>query len=198
MLHELGGCSVCTAKKNVGILNGGFLRWQAEGFPTKSGPPGAVLRAPEDDVFIPVHRPELARDMRQMLVHSSTKDATVIDVRSSLRFTGAQPDPRPNVRSGHIPNSVSLPYRECIDDDSGKMKSKDELIRIFEKNAIPMGSAVKKPVVTTCGSGVTAGIVALALYVADKQGVAVYDGSWSEYGSYSENPVAIVDDNKKL
>jgi len=102
----------------------------------------------------------------------------VADARSSGRFHGTEPEPRPNFPSGHIPGSRSVPYSQCLDPDTKLMKTPEELKKVFEDAGIDL----KKPLITSCGSGISACVVALASYLCGKRDTMVFDGSWVEWG----------------
>jgi thiosulfate/3-mercaptopyruvate sulfurtransferase len=163
----------------VAVLDGGLPRWRAEGRPLESGP-----RAPAPRSFAAKLRPDLVRGLDHMRGNVRTRREQVVDARSPGRFVGAEPEPRPGLRSGHIPGSLNLPYDQLYRTD-GTLLSIDELRRRFETAGVDLGA----PVVTTCGSGVTASVLALGLHVLGHRQVAVYDGSWSEWGGRADTPV---------
>jgi thiosulfate/3-mercaptopyruvate sulfurtransferase len=167
-------------KTDVAVLDGGFPKWQAEGRPIEDMPP--VLR----DRHITVSRQaHLVRDVTQVAAASKLGDHTIIDARSPGRFSGAEPEPRPGLRSGHIPGSLNVHYATLLNAD-GTMKAPDELRRIFEAAGVDLA----KPAITTCGSGVTAAILSLALERIGKRDHSLYDGSWAEWGMYGDLAVA--------
>ncbi len=161
-------------KADIAVLDGGLKKWLAEGRPTSDTPP--VLR---DRHFTARRDAGLVRDVTQVAASAKLKDAQIIDARSNARFTGEEADPRPGVRSGRIPGSSNVFYKDLIN-DNGTMKDLDALRASFAHVDF------NKPVITTCGSGVTAGILALALAQIGHRNVAVYDGSWSEWGKYPD------------
>jgi thiosulfate/3-mercaptopyruvate sulfurtransferase len=164
---------------DVAVLDGGLRKWRAEGRPVESG--GA---APAHVAFTARLRPELVRDVEAMRANVARRTVQVLDARSAGRFAGTEPEPRAGLRGGHIPGSLSLPYETLYRPD-GTLKPPNELREAVTAAGVDLG----RPVVTTCGSGVTASVLALALYLIGRRDVAVYDGSWSEWGSRSDTPV---------
>ncbi len=163
----------------VAVLDGGLRKWRAEGRPVESGMPAAPARA-----FKATARPELVRDLDAVRANITSRAAQVLDARSAGRFAGTEPEPRAGLRGGHIPGSLNLPYDSLYRPD-GTLQSPTEL-RVALQGA---GVDLARPVVTTCGSGVTASVLALALYLVGRRDVAVYDGSWSEWGGRPDTPV---------
>ncbi|MDO5720221.1 MAG: sulfurtransferase [Actinomycetaceae bacterium] len=152
------------------ILDGGLVAWEAAHLPvtrekTSPRPSGTVKVIPRDEMIIDEH---------QVRQHVAKKDRQIFDARSTERFQGTVAEPRPGLRSGHIPTSRSLPYTTV--QRNGFMLPEDELHEILE----PLLD--DRPIVTTCGSGVTACVIALALNIMGRTDVAVYDGSWSQWG----------------
>lgn len=163
-------------KRDVAVLDGGFPKWRAEGRPTEDMPP--VLR----DRHITVSRQApLLRDVTQVAAASKLGDHEIIDARSAGRFSGAEAEPRPGLRQGHIPGSKNLPFDRLFAPD-GTMKTADALRATFAAAGVHLA----KPAITTCGSGVTAAIINLALERIGKFDHALYDGSWSEWGMYND------------
>ncbi len=126
----------------------------------------------------------LVRDLEQIRANIVARREQVLDVRSAGRFAGTEPEPRAGLRSGHIPGSLNLPYLELIAAD-GTLLPAPELRRRFAASGINLD----KPIVTSCGSGVTAGTAALALDQIGADAVAVYDGSWTEWGGRGDTPI---------
>ncbi len=163
----------------VAVLDGGLRKWRAEGRPVESG-----AGKPAPRVFSARPRPELVRDLDAMRANIASHAAQVLDARSAGRFAGTEPEPRAGLRGGHIPGSRNLPYETLYRPD-GTLKAPDELGRAVAAAGIDLA----RPIVTSCGSGVTASVLALALYVLGRRDVAVYDGSWSEWGARSDTPI---------
>ena len=165
--------------KDVVILEGGFPKWQAEGRPVEEGPP----------------RARSARSFSARLDHSAVVDGDdvaralasgpyqVVDARPADRFRGEAPEPRAGVRSGHIPGSLNLPFPAIM--EKGALKSPEAIAAAFSEAGVDLD----KPVITTCGSGVSAAILSTALETIGKPARALYDGSWADWGT-SERPMA--------
>ncbi len=167
-------------KEDVAVLDGGFPKWQAEGRPVEDMPP--VMR---DRHMTARVQNQLVKDVTQVAAASKLGDHEIVDARSPGRFRGEEPEPRPGLRAGHIPGSKNLHYARLLNPD-GTMKEPDELRAEFEAAGVDLS----KPIITTCGSGVTAAILDLALEIIGHDRHAVYDGSWSEWGSYGDLKVA--------
>ncbi|MCI3133088.1 3-mercaptopyruvate sulfurtransferase [Phenylobacterium aquaticum] len=164
---------------NVRVLDGGLKAWLAEGRPTEAG---EVTPAPT--TVTPKFRPELVRDVEAVKGLISSRAAQLVDARGGPRFRGEAPEPRPGLRSGHMPGALNVPFDSLIN-SQGRMRSAAELQAIFEVCDVDLG----KPIVTTCGSGVTASVLALGLARLGLDKTPVYDGSWSEWGGRSDTPV---------
>jgi thiosulfate/3-mercaptopyruvate sulfurtransferase len=165
----------------VRVLDGGLPKWRAEGRPLESG--GQSI-APA--VFHARARPELVRDLAQMRTLVERGSEQIADVRPAPRFRGEAPEPRHGLRGGHMPGAVNLPYATLLT-EAGVMKPAEDLRALFAE----AGLDLERPTVTTCGSGVSAPILALALARLGHDTVAVYDGSWTEWGGQADTPVAV-------
>ena len=169
----------------VAVLDGGLTKWLAENRPVEDGPPSVGERH-----FTARANSFLVRDLQQMQANLKSRREQVLDARARARFEGAAPELWPGRRAGHIPGSRNLPFTELARPD-GTLKSPEELRQLYAKAGIDLS----KPVVTSCGSGITAAVLALGLEVAGAKNVAVYDGSWAEWGlpelaGRDERPVA--------
>lgn len=163
-------------KMDVAVLDGGFPKWQAEGREIEDMPP--ILR----DRHMTVSRQNhLVKDVTQVAHAAKLGEAEIIDARGPARFRGEAPEPRPGLRSGHIPGSKSVHYETLLNAD-GTMKPVAELRAVFEA----AGVNLSKPAITSCGSGVTAAILSLALERLGHKNHALYDGSWAEWGMYED------------
>jgi thiosulfate/3-mercaptopyruvate sulfurtransferase len=157
----------------VAVLDGGFPKWKAEGRPIETGPP----RSPAERAFTARLQPKMVRskgEVRETLGHG----VTIADARSPGRFRGEEPEPRKEVRSGHIPGARNVHYATLLKAD-GTLKPKEEIAALFKR----AGVDVTKPVITSCGSGVTAAILTFGLTLIGARDHALYDGSWTEWGS---------------
>lgn len=170
-------------KTDVAVLDGGLPKWLAEGRKTSDMAP--VIR----DRHMTVSRQnQLVRDVTQIARAAKLGDHTIIDARPADRFAGAAAEPREGMRSGHIPGSRNVFFRDLLNADN-TMKSAAEIRSIMQAAGVDLS----KPAITTCGSGVTAAILSLALERAGKSDHALYDGSWSEWGMYADLPIATGD-----
>jgi thiosulfate/3-mercaptopyruvate sulfurtransferase len=164
---------------NVAVLDGGLPEWKASSFPVERP---VVYQLKKGD-FRAHYQPQKLKYTKDVLNAIVNKSILIIDARSNGRFYGTAPEPREDLKSGHIPNSVSLPFGEI--QQNGRMKSKDELSKVFcdyKKN---------KEIIFTCGSGITAAILALAAAILKLENIAVYDGSWTAWGSTENLPISL-------
>jgi thiosulfate/3-mercaptopyruvate sulfurtransferase len=162
------------------VLDGGLPKWRREGRPVEAGAASAVRPA----VFRPDFRAARLRGIGDVLGNVEARAELVLDARAAGRFTGEVPEPRAGMRSGHIPGSRSLPYTDLLHED-GTFRSADELRTRF----VAAGADGTRPLVTSCGSGVTACILTLGALLAGLPPGAMYDGSWTEWGGRSDTPV---------
>jgi thiosulfate/3-mercaptopyruvate sulfurtransferase len=166
-------------KTDVAVLDGGLPKWKAEGRPLEDMPP--VVR----DRHITVQRQaHLVRDVAQVAAASKLGDWQIVDARAADRFRGEVEEPRAGLRAGHIPNSLNLPFGRLFNAD-GTMKDADGLRAAFDEAGVDLD----RPVITSCGSGVTAAILSLALERLGHPKHSLYDGSWTEWGMYPDLPI---------
>lgn len=167
-------------KVDVAVLDGGFPKWRAEGREVEDMPP--MLR----DRHMTVQRQAgLVKDVTQVAHASKLGEAEIIDARAAPRFRGEVPEPRPGLRAGHIPGAKNVPYTTLLNAD-GTMKSVADLKAVFQAAGVNLA----KPAITSCGSGVTAAVLSLALERIGHNNHALYDGSWAEWGMYDDLQVA--------
>jgi thiosulfate/3-mercaptopyruvate sulfurtransferase len=166
--------------EEVRVLNGGLKKWKAEGRALEDGEP----RRRSERHFTARLNAELVRDVADVKRLIGSKAAQIVDARAAARFEGSVPEPRAGLRSGHIPGSRNVPFASLLEAD-GTLKGAPELRAIFAKAGVDAG----KSVVASCGSGVTAGVIALALAILGRPDAAVYDGSWTEWGGNPALPI---------
>ena len=167
-------------KTDVAVLDGGFPKWKAEGREIEDMPP--IVR----DRHMTVSRQnQLVKDVTQVAHAAKLGEAEILDARSAPRFRGEEPEPRPGLRSGHIPGSKNIPFATLLNAD-GTMKPPAELRAVFEGAGVDLA----RPAITSCGSGVTAAVLSLALERIGHRNHALYDGSWAEWGMYDDLRVA--------
>ncbi|ORX62209.1 Rhodanese-like protein [Hesseltinella vesiculosa] len=168
----------------LSILNGGLPAWENAGHPLASGPAEAVSAQYAESPL----QTDLVRDYATMLQHATAiqqgvaNQPQIIDARALGRFTGEAPEPRPGLSSGHMPGAICVPFQEVATPD-GQYKSDDELKQLFESKGVDLD----KPIITSCGSGITASVLYVALERAGAKQVAVYDGSWTEYADKKDS-----------
>jgi thiosulfate/3-mercaptopyruvate sulfurtransferase len=167
-------------KQDVAVLDGGFPKWRSEGRPIEDMPP--IVRDRHMTVQRQAH---LIKDVTQVAAAAKLGDYSIVDARSPGRFSGQEPEPRPGLRSGHIPKAKNVPFKSVLNAD-GTMKSPEALAKVFADAGVDL----KKPVITSCGSGVTASVLNLALERMGKLDHSLYDGSWAEWGMYNDLKVA--------
>jgi thiosulfate/3-mercaptopyruvate sulfurtransferase len=165
---------------DVAILDGGLPKWRAERRPLDTVEPHPPLHH-----FTPRFDPSLVRNKHALIDNLSSRREQVIDVRAAGRFEGATEETRPGLRRGHIPNSRNLPYDQVTDPQTHQLRSAEALTEMFRG----AGIALDRPIVTSCGSGVTACALAFALHLIGHTDAAVYDGSWSEWGLPGDTPI---------
>jgi thiosulfate/3-mercaptopyruvate sulfurtransferase len=167
-------------QENIAVLDGGLPKWLADGHKTTKTP--ATIR---DRHMTVKQRPDLIKDVTQVARAAKLRDHNIVDARAPARFRGDTEEPREGLRSGHIPGSRNVFYQDLFNAD-GTMKPANALRTVFTDAGVDM----QKPIITTCGSGVTAAILSLALERIGKTDHSLYDGSWSEWGMYADLPIA--------
>ena len=167
-------------QNNIAVLDGGLPKWIAEGREVEDLAP--VIR---DRHMTVRFQNQMVRDVTQVSSASKLGTSQIVDARSAARFRGEAPEPREGLRSGHIPNSRNVPFTDLLNDDK-TMKTPDQTRAIF----VSAGVDLKKPIITTCGSGVTAAVLGLALERMGHDMWSLYDGSWTEWGMFPTVPVA--------
>ncbi len=167
--------------ERVSILAGGLPRWRAEDHSVESGEPsiaqGSFTARARDDTLV--------RSFDQVRATLGTESAQIVDARAAARFTGEDPGPRPDLPRGHIPGSRNVPFDAVLDDDDGALGNAAAIRRAFADAGVDPA----RPIIATCGSGITACTLALALAAIGAEQVAVYDGSWTDWGSRLDAPV---------
>lgn len=165
--------------EDVAVLDGGLPKWRADGYPVSDDPV-----TPQPRHFTARQRSSLMRNADDVASALETGSAEVVDARPADRFRGDAPEPRPGVRAGHVPGAKNLPFPDLLNGD-GTLLGDANLASAFENAGVDLS----KPVISMCGSGVTAGMVYLSLAILGRKHDAVYDGSWAEWGA-SDRPIA--------
>jgi thiosulfate/3-mercaptopyruvate sulfurtransferase len=164
---------------NVALLNGGLPKWTAERRALET-----AVTAPTATTFSAALNPSLVRSVEQVMTNTETRAEQVLDVRPKGRYDGTDAEPRPGVRSGHIPGAKHLVYTDILNEDR-TMKDAAALRAALDGSGLDFGG----PVVTSCGSGITASAMALGLHLVGHNNWAVYDGSWTEWGGRTDTPI---------
>lgn len=167
-------------QNNIAVLDGGLPKWIAEGREVEDLAPVIC-----DRHMTVRFQNQMVRDVTQVSSASKLGTSQIVDARAAARFRGEAPEPREGLRSGHIPNSRNVPFTDLLNDDK-TMKTPDQTRAIFESAGVDL----KKPIITTCGSGVTAAVLGLALERMGHDMWSLYDGSWTEWGMFPTVPVA--------
>ncbi|MCO4823486.1 MAG: 3-mercaptopyruvate sulfurtransferase [Amylibacter sp.] len=161
---------------NIAVLDGGLPKWLADGHATENTPPMI-----KDRHMTANRSAALVRDVTQVALASKLNQAEIVDARAAERYRGDAPEPREGLRAGHIPNSKNVPFKTLLNDNQ-TMKTAAEMKAIFTAAGVDL----RRPIITTCGSGVTASVLSLALEIIGHRDHSLYDGSWSEWGSYED------------
>lgn len=163
---------------NIAVLDGGFPAWKSKDYPVEQK---HLINLNKGD-FKSFYQPDKIKFTKDVLENIKNKESIVLDARSKGRFYATEPEPRNDIRGGHIPGSVSLPYSEILDHQY--LKSDEDLKTIYQDL-----NKLNKPIIFSCGSGITASVLALGAEIAGVKKYAVYDGSWTEWGSTNHLPI---------
>lgn len=167
----------------VSVLSGGLPKWQDENRSTSS-----IANSITPHIFTAKHNPNLVKNIEQITENIKTQKYQLVDARSKGRYNGTEPEPRVGLRSGHIPGAINLPFDSLLDSKQFMtMRSANEISTIIMESGIDLS----KPIISSCGSGVTAAPLVMALYLIGNKEVAIYDGSWTEWASRSDQPIII-------
>ncbi|EKN4207051.1 3-mercaptopyruvate sulfurtransferase [Yersinia ruckeri] len=167
--------------RDVRVLEGGFEQWQQAVYPLESGPAN-----PSPQWFTATLKRSSVKNVAEILKAIDDPETQILDARPAARFAGHEPEPRPGLRLGHIPGSINIPWGQMI--DKGQLKSSYTLREIFQSKGVDLN----KPIIVSCGSGVTAAVLALGLHAVKARSVALYDGSWAEWGASDSLPIATL------
>ena len=168
-------------KVEVSVLNGGFPKWLKDGYPSDNQQ--VVMR---DQHMTAEFHEALVKNVTQVSAASKLGNHEILDARGPGRFAGKDPEPRKGLRAGRIPGSKNIHYKDLLN-HNGTMKDKNSLFNIFKIAKVDF----EKPIITTCGSGVTAAIISLALEIIGQKNHSLYDGSWTEWGQFDQLPIEV-------